>query len=174
MLARMPVKRSLLLALSIAGCTGAEADEHPVARRAADYRSDAVAATLDAAGRTVRTRGLEPDGDEWRGFVVDQATEVSEVSLRGGSCYVVLAAGSSALGELDLRVFDGEGDDVARDALAGGAAAVRFCPARTGTYYVALRSAAGSGLFAVRRFRGPAGLPMRLDDLFARADGTDG
>jgi hypothetical protein len=150
----------------VAGCFGAEAEERAPVRRAAEFRSDAVQRALDDVGRAVRTRGFAADGEEWRGFVVEQSTEVGEVSLRGGSCYVVIGAGSAALHDLVLRVHDGDGGDVARDVVPGAAAAARFCPPRTGTYYVSVRAGAGSGIFAVRRFRGPAGLPVQLDDLF--------
>jgi hypothetical protein len=157
----------VLLLFAVAGCFGAEAEERAPVRRAADFRSDAVGRVLDEAGRAVRTRGFAADGEEWRGFVVEHSTEVHDVSLRTGSCYVVIGAGSAALSELDLRVHDGEGGDVSRDAIPGGAAALRFCPPRTGTYYVSVRAGTGSGLFAVRRFRGPSGLPVQLDELFA-------
>jgi hypothetical protein len=77
--------------------------------------------------------------------------------------------------ELDVRVFDGDGAEVARDGEQGPVALVRFCPAQNGTYYVASRAAAGSGLYATRAFRGPAGLPLRVDDVLrAVAPATPG
>lgn len=156
-----------------AGCDdGAEAAEAPAVKRAADFRSEGVDEALDAAGRVVRTRGFARDGEPWRGFLVHQDSEVNDASMRAGTCYVVAGAASSALRELDLRVFDSDGAEVAQDALTGGRAALEYCPAQSGTYYVAARAVAGSGLFGVRRFQGPSGLDVRVDDLF-RATETE-
>lgn len=136
--------------------------------RADEFRSARVSATIEAAARVVRTRGFSNEGEEWRGFLLEQGTQVRSMSMRTGSCYVVVGSGSSALRELDLRIFDGDGAEVARDAEQGSVAAMRFCPAESGTYFVAARAAAGSGLFAVRELRGPTGLAFRVEDV-ARA-----
>ena len=167
--------RSVLLALaaSAIGCDGAGAPDAGVPR-AEEFRSERVEAMLEGASRVVRTRGFASEGvswpglaegaDVWRGFLLEQGSEVRAIAMRSGSCYVVVAVGSSALRELDLRVFDGDGAEVARDAEPGPAAALRFCPAQSGGYFVAPRAAAGSGLFAVRAFRGPAGLEWSVSD----------
>lgn len=138
----------------------------PESPRARDYRSSHVTAALRAARRVVETRGFALDGDEWRGFLVEHGTSVSDASLRSGSCYVVVATASSGLRELDLVVYDTDGGEVARDSDTGGHAAVRYCPAQTGTYYATARASAGSGVFAVQRFKGPTGLTVRIDDVF--------
>lgn len=143
-------------------------------RRADEFRSQTVSAALDGAGRVLQTRGLSPEGDEWRGFLVDQGSQVSEVSLRAGSCYVVIAAGSSSLAEMDLRLFASDGTEVAQDAQdaqdaeGGSGAAVAYCPPHAGTHYVVALATAGTGLFGVRRYAGPTGLDVRVDDLFRR------
>lgn len=116
-------------------------------------------------------RGFSADGDEQRAFLVEQGSEVRSIAMRTGSCWVVLGAGSSALRELDLRLFDAEGAEVARDGEQGAIAIVRFCPAQNGTYYASLRAAGGSGLVAVRAFRGPTGLAFRVDDVLRAVGG---
>lgn len=133
---------------------------------AAEFRSSRVDLALADASQVVQTRGFTDRGDEWRGFLLEQAADVHELRMRSGTCYVVLAAGTSALRELDLRLFDSEGSDIAQDDARGAAAALRFCPPQSGTYYVAARASAGTGLFGARTFRGPAGLEIRMDDLF--------
>jgi hypothetical protein len=117
----------------------------------------------------VLTRGFSTDGEEWRGFLVEQGSAADEASLRAGTCYVILGAGSEALRELDLRIYDSDGTEVARDADTGPGAAILYCPPHVGTYYRAALATSGTGLFAVRRYAGPTGLDVRLDDLFRGA-----
>jgi len=155
----------LVIAGCSAGCSGSPEVDAGQVERAADFHSPRVEATIESASRVVRTRGFASDGAEQRGFLVDQATEVRSIPMRTGSCWVILAAGSSALRELDLLVFDADGAEVARDGEQGAMAVVRFCPAQNGTYYASLRAAAGSGLYALRTFRGPTGLAFRVDDV---------
>jgi hypothetical protein len=134
--------------------------------RAADFRSARVEQAIEAAAEVVETRGFASAGEPWRGFLVEHASEVREEAMRAGTCYVVLGAGSAAVRELNLRVFDSDGGAVVADSDGGALAALRFCPAQSGTYYVSVQAALGSGLFAVRMFRGPTGLEIRTDDLF--------
>lgn len=168
---------ALVLACILVGCTEPK-DESPdptPARRAAAFRSERVEEALDRASDVVRTRGFAPEGDERRAFLVRHDTDVSETSMRAGTCYVVVASGSAALRELDVRIYDSDGGEVAQDTLVGGSAALQYCPPQAGSYFVAVRATAGSGLFAMRRFSGPTGLEIRLDDLFgARSVATEG
>ncbi len=157
------------LALVFWGCgdpdpSGAEATEAPP--HAADFRSSRVSRAMDAASEIVRTRGFAAYGDQWRGFLVDHASDVRELAMRSGTCHVVLAGASAEVRELNLRVFDSEGSEVVHDATSGPLAALRFCPHQSGTYYLAVQVSAGSGLFEVRAFRGPTGLDIRMDDVF--------
>lgn len=158
---------SLVLVLGLA-CDGDVSAEQPEEepRVAAEFRSEHVRTILGAAEQTVQTRGFSSDGDEWRGFLVEQGSAADEAPLRADTCYVILGAGSEALRELDLRVFDSDGTEVARDGQNGPGAALHYCPPHTGTHYTAALATAGTGLFAVRRYAGPTGLDVRLDDLF--------
>ncbi len=163
------------LALALLGCgerrdAGEAEQDRP---RAAEFRSSRVSRAMDAASEIVRTRGFAPDGEEWRGFLVDHASDVRELAMRAGTCHVVLAGASVEVRELNLRVFDSEGSEVVHDATSGPLAALRFCPHQSGTYYVAVRASAGSGLFEVRSFRGPTGLEIRIDDVFREAQAAE-
>jgi hypothetical protein len=136
------------------------------APRAADYRSTSVQDAIEGAADIVRTRGFAAVGEPRRGFLVDHSSDVEEQPMRAGTCYLVLAAASSAMRELDLRVFDSDGGEVVTDATNGPTAALRFCPSQSGTYFVTVSASAGSGLYELRSFRGPTGLDVRIDDLF--------
>lgn len=161
----------MLLLWASSGCEAAEtekvsADRTPPPRRAEQFRSPPVDRALEAAAEIVRTRGFAKEGEDERGFVVHRETEVMELPLKSGTCYVVVAVGSSALRELNLRVFDSDGGEVARDRQTGSRAAVHHCPPQSGLHYLGVRAAKGNGLYAVRRFRGPTGLDVRVDGLF--------
>lgn len=159
---------ALVAVLSLAACdadspVGAVSDGPG---RAAEFRSAAVTEAVSAAAEVVQTRGFAPTDGGHRGFLVEDTAEASEASMRSGSCYVALAAGSAALRELELAVYDADGVEVATDAHTGPHAAVLFCPTQTGIYYLTLRASAGSGLYELRTFRGPTGLTIGVDDLF--------
>jgi hypothetical protein len=169
---RLPFAGLALFALAGAACNASPASgtatPPPGPTPAADFRSPHVQATLDHAARLLRTRGYTPDGTESRSFVVQHGTQVAPAPLRTGNCYVLVAAGSRAIGSLELAVYDGEGAKVAEPVgadAAHGHAALRFCPPQSGGYWATVRAVDGSGLVALRRFRGPTGLELRLDDL---------
>jgi hypothetical protein len=175
---RIPARTVLAFALML-GPLGACDDEivaepAPSPRRASEYRSERLVPVLEAADEHVRTRGFAPEGDEWRGFLVDQGSAVDEVALEAGACYVWIGAASTALVELSLRTYDSDGAEVAQDAHPGATAALHFCPAHAGTYYVGALATRGTGLFAVRRYAGPTGLDLQLDDLFGGVPPTEG
>lgn len=142
--------------------------------RASEFRSAPVDEVLEAAAQRVRTRGFSAEGDDWRGFVVQRETEVADLPMRAGTCYVVVGVGSEALRELDLLLFDSDGAEVARDGQTGPRVAVHYCPPQSGTHYLGVRATTGNGLFAVRRFEGPTGLDVRIDELFAHAAAQGG
>lgn len=169
-----------LLLLGLAAAAGAAAcDASPAsgktsareAPRAAELRSAPVRAAIDTAARALRTRGYSPSGEERRGFVVERASLVDELQMQSGSCYVAIGAASVALTGLELALHDSDGAPVALDE--GGTDArpsLRFCPPHSGTYYLAARSVAGSGIVALRVFEGPSGLDVRVDDLFGPSE----
>ncbi|MEM9074532.1 MAG: hypothetical protein AAGE52_38915 [Myxococcota bacterium] len=153
---------AIALTLGLA-CGGEERAPQP--RQAAEFHSETVESALESAAAVVRTRGFTEKAEEpWRGFLVDRGASVDEVRLRRGNCYVVLGATTPGVRSLTVTLHDSDGGEVARSGPAAGA--VRYCPPRGGTYFVAVH-ADGSGLFAVRWFEGPTGLEIRLDDLIA-------
>ena len=160
------VRRRISIVLLLAACDGGARAEEVQAVRAEDFRSEELDRALEEASEVVRTRGFTLQGDPWRGFLVDRGTSVKEVSLRSGVCYAVVAVGSAALERIDVTVYDSDGAETARSGPQ--VSALRVCPPQSGIYFVAMR-ASGSGLFAARRFQGPAGLDIRLDDLAAEA-----
>lgn len=168
--------RAFLLASSffaLAGCTLGDDPPTTEARApASEYRSASVDEGLDRALRAAQTRGFSPDEDVFRGFVLEGSVDVHEVTLAAGSCYAVLAAGSTGLRELDLALYLADGTEGARDTATGNTAALLYCPVHAGTYYVTLRASAGSGLFGVRVAHGPTGLDVTAAELLPETPAT--
>lgn len=151
----------LLSACSLGQDEAASTEEH----HAAEYRSESVDEGLDATLRAAQTRGFSPEDDVFRGFVLEGSVGVHEITLAAGSCYAVLAAGSTGLREIDVALFLADGTEGARDATTGRTTALLYCPVHAGTYYVTVQASAGSGLFGVRIAHGPTGLDVTAADL---------
>ena len=131
-----------------------------------DFQSAPLEGEIERTASMVRTRGFT-DGDAVeRAFLVEQGSLTADPFMRHGSCYVLVAMGTSAIGELDLRLFDSDGGEVAQASRNGPRAALEYCPPQSGTFYAAVTARIGNGLVALRSFVGPTGLAIRLDDLF--------
>lgn len=130
-----------------------------------EFRSERVAANLEQLSRAATTRGFVHESSEVRGFLVEGVHRVDGVSLRSGSCYLVVVTATPSVRELELVLFDGDGAEISRDHAQGPHAVLEHCPTSSGTYFAALRATAGHGLFAEATFRGPTGLPVHASDL---------
>lgn len=151
----------VLLTLGLSGCPEVVDEPVEVEITNEEFVSTALEERLDVAAERARARGFSPEEGVWRGFIVNRGSAVHEVSLQSGACHLFVAAGSEAIEAFDMVVYDSTGSEASRSS---GTPALRICPSQSGVYFVALR-ATGSGLYSVRRFQGPAGLDLRLDDL---------
>jgi hypothetical protein len=156
------------LVVILGGCgNSTQTDPEPlVAPPATEFQSEPVRVTLEGATEVVETRGFVPDGELWRGFLVDRGSEVREVELTSRACYLALAASTEAMREVDLVLYAPDGTEAAQDVLNGSVSALHVCPPHPGTHYLAVRARSGTGLFAAQVFAGPRGLEVRLDDVF--------
>ncbi len=178
---RAPVARPLLLVLPlavlvVAGCDGERQAERGGDRSveregSASFVSGRVDALLGQLTRAATTRGFTSEGAVRRGFLVERGPEIVEIPLRSGSCYVVLAAASEAVRELDMTLYAGDGTELARDATPGRLAVIHHCPLQSGTGFVGVQAASGNGLFALRTLRGPNGLEVRSEDIVHAVEG---
>jgi hypothetical protein len=166
-LARAVLFASLVLVACEPPTETSEASAPPVA---AEFASSRVSASLAQLSRAATTRGFTQEGADHRGFVVERGPVVVEMPLRSGSCYLLVAAGSEAVRELEVALHAGDGTEVARDDAAGPLAALHHCPPQSGTFYASVQATAGNGLFALRVLRGPNGLDVRPEDIVRAAE----
>jgi len=105
------------------------------------------------------TRVFLPEG-EGRGFALDLPTD---------RCTTMIAIGGGRMRELDARLFDGEGAELAQDAIDGEGALLHVCPegaAGTLPHYLELRAERGAGAVVIGAFHSPHGAGEGFGDLF--------
>lgn len=122
---------------------------------------------MRAVTSAIEQRGFAPTGEPARAFLVESGSLVEEVTLASGRCQVFVALGSQALREIALGVYDSGGTELAAARAAGPSVALRHCADLPGTHYVAVEAVAGDGLVTARRFEGPSGIAIDLEELFA-------
>lgn len=94
-----------------------------------------------------------------------QMGHVSEGSLPEGGvarfqmdleaqCYTFVAFGGEGARDVDVSVFDANGQQVATDGTHDAQATVQFCPTARGRYTVAVRMASGAGSYLFSSWRG--------------------
>ncbi len=160
---------SALLSLLCPACaspaSSTEVERPPVVET--ELVSPALEAKMAMVAGAIEQRGFASAAEPARAFLVEQGALVEPTSLPTGRCQVFVALGSQALRELSLAVFDSGGTELASASSPSPSVALRFCPDLPGTHYVAVRALAGDGLVSERRFEGPSGIAIDLDDLFA-------
>lgn len=132
---------------------------------------DDLARRFGRLRRRMETRGYGTPTHALRTFVLEGEGEALPVDLPTGACATWVALGGGGLRDLDLRLFDGDGNEVAADAVRGEGGLVHVCPAATpepGTapYYVELRAVEGSGAVVVGAFASAAGEGEGFAELF--------
>jgi hypothetical protein len=76
--------------------------------------------------------------------------------VEAGQCYTAGSFAREGLAEVNLRVVDDEGSEVARDETAGADSSLQFCADRPGQYAAELLSKDGIGVSTLLLFRAPA------------------
>ena len=79
-----------------------------------------------------------------------------EDQLREGECYLFVAVGAQPVVDIDLYVYDPDGDAAVRDDEPDARPSVRFCASRSGTWATDVKMIEGSGGFTLLRYRTPA------------------
>lgn len=171
---------ALLLAASCARPDGTDA-------RAADSSTPPFATLprdpgpLDALTRRfarlrarMRDRGATEAAGPVRWFVLGGEGVSAPLDLPTDRCTTFVALGGSGLRDLRLALYDGEGVELAVDAVSGEGALVHVCPgaeASAGSsghapHHLVATSADGAGALVVASFTVAAGARPRFDGLF--------
>jgi len=119
----------------------------------ADSASLGLAANYAAMDRELQGRGYDGLGTASRGVLDAGGTASHELEVEAGQCYAVAAVGSEAVTDLDIRLFDGDGDEVDRDEADGRTPLARACPEGAGRYRVEVQLSTGGGAYMYRPYR---------------------
>jgi hypothetical protein len=115
-------------------------------------------------------RGETASSGPARWFVLEGEGASAPLDLPTDRCSTFVALGSGGLRELRLTLYDGEGREVARDAVAGEGALVHVCPdGSTGSHaphHLVATSESGVGALLVAGFTLDARARPNFDGLF--------
>jgi hypothetical protein len=129
---------------------GAEVPRFAVGGAANDYVASRIRLRYGAAGE-----GRAPVTDLVSGTLRTSEEHTTELRVEGGRCYVVLGAGAPSVAELDLRVVDALGAELAADAERDALPRARFCTLAPTRVRITARMFRGYGPFGFQVFGGP-------------------
>ncbi|MGF1466881.1 MAG: hypothetical protein ACFCGT_12180 [Sandaracinaceae bacterium] len=107
-----------------------------------------------AVHNAMAAMGLAQTGEISEGALGEGEVARVTASFREGVCYTVVAIGGSGARDVNVRISDDAGTELAADRNRDGQAAAQFCPARSGDYQVAVEMASGSGSYVMSTWSG--------------------
>lgn len=122
----------------------------PIGGAGTDFVATRIRARHQAAGENGRALNALVTGE-----LTTSLSRSFEVDAEAGHCYVVLGAGVPSVRELDLKVFDALGNELARDGERDAFPRARFCPTLGGRFRVEARMFQGYGPYGVQVFQVP-------------------
>lgn len=135
------VARATALAIAVGACGGAEGRLEP--------RFVAVHNALTAMG-------MAQTGSINEGSLPEGADARVVTRLEAGECYTFVAFGSDGVRDVDLRVLDEGGEEVARDVTHDRQAAAQVCADRSGDYQAVVTMTRGQGGYVLSAWSGGA------------------
>ncbi len=106
-----------------------------------DAKSNAYAAALSLRATGYNLKGYQGE------YLGSGETVIYRVYMYSYNEYAVLGAGDSRVQDLDVEIYDGDGNLIASDKDSSDVSLVRFNPPYTGTYYVRTKMYSGHGYF---------------------------
>lgn len=91
---------------------------------------------IKRAGRILEDRGYELSHEAYTGSLNNRDSESLTLTLREGSSYALVAVCDEDCSDIDLRLFDPDGDEVDSDVQTDDTPIVQAAPRNTGKYRV--------------------------------------
>ncbi len=167
-----------LAVATLLGC-GPEAptDRTPAPRSslpAAPGPIDALTRRFSRLRQRLAERGEAPASGPARWFVLEGEGIEAPLDLPTDRCSTLVALGGGGLRDLRLALYDGEGREIAVDAIPGEGALVHVCPSSDAAapasdhapYHLVATSESGAGALLVAGFTIDAGTRPRFDGVF--------
>jgi hypothetical protein len=166
------VIRGLLVALLLATCGSEPPDRAPRPAILGDVPGplDALSRRHARLRRRLVRRGYAARVGLRRVFLLEERGVAFPLDLTVGRCSTFAALAGGAVRNLDAALYDGEGEEVARDAVPGEGALVHVCPQgperRTAPHYLVLRALEGEGAALVAHFESDVGEGEGFDRVY--------
>lgn len=185
---------SLALAHAALGCQERDETADPIegSLPGGDLPLDALSRRHARLSERTAARGYVEVPPAARVFAFEESGVVLPVDLELGACTTFVALGSSALRDLRITLYDGEGEEAARDEVPGEGGLVHACPEpsaslappraaadptarearaalappRTAPYFLAIEARDGNGSVAIAQFRSAPGEGDGFEGLF--------
>lgn len=104
----------------------------------------------------IARRGFQPDTDTLRASFPTVGAIRYPFAVVPDRCYTFAALAEGSLSDADLRVFDPDGEEIARDIRPERDAFVQLCPAAAEMLQVEVRARPGSGVVLLQSFAADA------------------
>jgi hypothetical protein len=101
-----------------------------------DEWAQQVRRLLAQVSATAQSRGMRLTHEPYIGSLTDGNTSLHTVRLDGGHSYALIGVCDNDCSDLDMRLYDGDGDEVAADVENDDTPVVTVTPSRTSTYTV--------------------------------------
>jgi hypothetical protein len=106
----------------------------PVAARAQSRWEDQVHNQIKHAGRILEDKGYTMTHDEYSGNLKESESEYLNITLHAGTDYAIIGVCDNDCSDLDLRIFDADGDEVDNDVQTDDVPIVHVAPTETQRY----------------------------------------
>jgi len=109
---------------------------HTAAASTQDEWARQVRRLLGQASATAQSRGLRLTHEPYIGSLPDGDTSLHTLRLEGGHAYALIGVCDNDCSDLDMRLYDRDGDEVAADVENDDTPVVTVTPSRSATYTV--------------------------------------
>ena len=103
------------------------------------YQQQTLGYLAGAYDRMLSDRGYRMQGNAITGRLEDEASARRDIRLRGGRSYAILGACDEDCDDLDLYLFDDDGDEIDSDLATDDFPILRYTPRRSGDYRLRIR-----------------------------------
>lgn len=116
----------------------------PAPARAQSRWERQVKDQIKRAGRILEDRGYEMSHDVYTGSLGDKENESLTLNLRSGNDYAIIGVCDEDCSDIDLRLFDQDGDEISADVETDDNPIVQVHPRSSGKYRIKVIMAACS------------------------------
>lgn len=123
------IRRTALAALALAASTLTAVPAH-----AQDTWARQVTRLLDRVATMATSNGLSLTHEPWLGSLDNGTSEPHTINLDGGTAYMLVGVCDNDCADLDFRLYDANGNEIASDVANDDTPVISITPRRSGRY----------------------------------------